>query len=460
MITAAKLPPKTEADQLASLFRKKYAEDELRFKALPGITTNWTPERLVVLFQLLAGATGASSQEKIAKIIGVDRSAISRKVNSLDWGDWGDQLRELCEMTQEEAIKNEAEDVAEVEVKKEQVKTRKRLITREAFYSNLQKQILEAAKSVRLHTSVPAAPKPPKKHISSPEHVVLLLSDLHTGLDFSKADTGGINAFNTKILEERTENLKRGIRSIWEIHRQAYALPEIHIFGLGDMVQGANLNGEWGPAYSSATNVTAQAGIAATTMAGIINHSLTMFNKVSFLGVIGNHGRGGVSKNSDKVGANWDNVSYMILEGLFSNNPRVSIKFDRDTWWSKKNVLGTQFMLVHGDGGYGGSSPNALQIANRKLQDLAYRQTGSGFNVLCVGHYHSHVEIETPTGAILVNGSFVGSDIHSLQHMRTGSRPTQTIMGVHPEHGLTWKYCIDLDRTQNNKRLLKLGVAE
>jgi hypothetical protein len=77
-----------------------------------------------------------------------------------------------------------------------------------------------------------------------------------------------------------------------------------------------------------------------------------------------------------------------------------------------------------------------------------------------MGHYHSHVEIETPTGAIIVNGSFVGSDIYSLQRMRTGSRPTQTIMGVHPVHGLTWKYNIDLDRTPNSKRLPKLGVIE
>jgi hypothetical protein len=51
-------------------------------------------------------------------------------------------------------------------------------------------------------------------------------------------------------------------------------------------------------------------------------------------------------------------------------------------------------------------------------------------------------------GRIMVNGSFVGGDMHSMQHLRSNSRPTQTIFGIHPDHGVTWHYPLDLDRTR------------
>ena len=432
---------KVEVKRLISSFEEKYKEDRLRFQCLPGVTVNWRPEKLVPLLRYASDSN--VTQEQMASVLGVDRSAISRKTNSIDWVRFKTMLEKLCSMTREEALSYESEKYAEKTQARQETKERQKLITKQSFYRNLEAKILEATKAVRIRSDpIPFNPK--TKAISTPEHVVLMLSDLHAGLDFSSEETGGINGYNRDILARRAKNLQYALGSIYAIHRKAYRLPFLHIFCLGDMVQGGNLNGEWGPAYNK-EHVAEQANIAAGVVAEIIEFSLSLFERVEFIGVIGNHGRAGVSKNSDAVGANWDNVSYMILKSRFTGNKRVKIDFDGNTWWAAKQILGTEFVLIHGDNISGLGTLNALKNTNQKIHDIVAKQTGKTFNVLCLGHFHTFQETETTTGRILVNGSFVGADMHSLQHMQSGGKATQTIFGVHEQHGITWKYNIDLD---------------
>ena len=115
---------------------------------------------------------------------------------------------------------------------------------------------------------------------------------------------------------------------------------------------------------------------------------------------------------------------------------------ENNTWWRQIRINGTEFMIAHGDYIKGGVS--GLIGEEQRLQSILPDQ-GKPFNVLCLGHFHNHMEIETPRGKILVNGSFVGGDVHSLHQLKTKSRPTQTILGVHPVHGVTWKYTLDMD---------------
>lgn len=432
------IPTKHQADQLASSFSKIYPKDRLRFNALPGVTKNWSPDKLVALLQFAADPDAI--QQEIADAFGVDRSGISRKVNGINWVSFAEKLEKLCSMTAEEAISYEAEHHAVAEREKGEVKRRKNLVHKETFYKNLAFQLIECAKTHPIKTD-PVRLKinqPPSKNTA--EHVVLLLSDMHAGLDFTKKETGGLNEFNMTVLRERLKNLQRGIQSIFDIHSRAYQMPELTILCLGDMVQGGNMNGEWGPAHVK-DHLVKQARTAAALTSELIEFALQLFPKVSFVGVVGNHGRGGVSKNSDKVGCNWDNVVYLFIETYFHNEPRVKVEYDEDTWWMHKRILNTDFAIVHGD--YMKKNARSLKTAHQDMQELVSQQIARNYQVLCIGHFHSFQELETNSGRVLVNGSFVGPDCYSLQN-RMGGKPTQTILGVHPRHGITWKYCIDL----------------
>jgi hypothetical protein len=75
---------------------------------------------------------------------------------------------------------------------------------------------------------------------------------------------------------------------------------------------------------------------------------------------------------------------------------------------------------------------------------------GGPFNVMVTGHFHSYYEIETTNGQIILNGSFIGGDVYSMETLALNSKPTQTVMGVHPKHGITWKYCLDLSSNRDD----------
>lgn len=437
-------PTKEKSVKLAAKFRNVFKFDKLRFKALPGLTTNWGPEKLVMLYQF-ASDEGATQQE-FADALGVDRSGISRKCNAMDWPLFEQTLEKLVDMTFEEAIKIEAKTHQKKIEAKTEVKQRSILISRESFFADLGKQILLAHKTVEVKPLPQTVLTRTPKNQRTPEHIVLLLSDLHVGQEFNSDETGGINSYNEEIFRRRAINLQKALIDIFDIHSQAYRIPELHIFALGDMVQGGNLNGEWGAASTSNLHVAKQATIAAKTIASMINDWSRYFSKINFTGVIGNHGRAGVTKNSDKIGANWDNITYAQLAAQFDGNPKVNIHYS-DTWWIQKEVLGTHFILVHGD--YCNNNINSLITLDQKMRSItASVKDLPPFNILCLGHFHTNTSQETPMGRVIVNGSFPGADMHSLQHMRTGSQPTQRIFGVHPEVGITWEYWLNLEKTR------------
>lgn len=433
-------PDKDIAADLAEKFEQAHAEDPLRFKALPGVTTNWNPTKMVMLYEFAADP--AAVQQDFADSISIDRSGVSRKVHSMDWPEFEETLKKLIEMSPEDAIKFEAKAFEEKAVLKAAVKSRTKLISKEAFYSNLTKSLV-AAQSVKVKPFAPAIIVKNPKNKRTDEHLVLLLSDMHVGQEFYLEETGGINEYNLDIFHKRAENLQKALIEILEIHSEAYKIPELHILALGDMVQGGNANGEWGPSSNSHMDVCTCAVTAAKTISNMIESWKVYFDKVTFTGVIGNHGRGGATKNSDPIGANWDNVCYANLAAYYKDDKKVDVDFSK-TWWHQKNILGTEFLMVHGD--YCSSSINSLLTLDQKIRGITTKVPGlAPFNVLCVGHFHSHTQIETPMGRIMVNGSFPGADMHSMHHMRTGSRPAQTVFGVHPRRGITWQYWLDLE---------------
>lgn len=437
------IPTKEKAEKLTQLFKEKYEQDPHRFRALPGITVNWGPEKLIMLYQFAADEDG--TQQEFADSLGVDRSGISRKSNGMDWPKFESILEKLVTMTKDEAIVFEAKNEQRKMIVKSQVKERRSLINKEAFYRNLELTIIESSKLNKMKSLPTINLAKPKGEHHQPEHVGLLLSDLHVGQEFTASETGGLNEYNLDIFYERSANLKQALGRIVMQHSTTRELPELHIFGLGDNVQGGRENGEWGGAYTGHMNVTEQAVTAAQVTAELIQDWSKYFKKIHFYGVIGNHGRGGARKNSDAIGANWDNVTYIALKAKFANDPKISVEYS-STFWMRKNILGTEFCLVHGD--YFSNSINSLLVADQKLQGMTTKILGLPYNVLVLGHFHSYSVVETPMGRIMVNGSFVGGDMHSIQHLRTSSRPTQTIFGIHPDHGVTWHYPLDLDKAR------------
>lgn len=296
-----------------------------------------------------------------------------------------------------------------------------------------------------LSRSIKSFPKAPPKiakftkpHVSDDEDMGLMLSDLHIGHRHSLDDTGGLSEYNIDIFQDRMKSLGNSVVEIAQLHSNMYKIPNLHIFSLGDIVAGMNDVGAWSNVFIE-TDIMTQWAIATKAIADMVYSLLGIFDNIYFYGVVGNHGR--VSpKGVEKFNANWDLLTYRMLEQIFINNDRVKFIVP-STWWIKANIRNHTFLLVHGDDIKGGSNPlKGLQNYSEKWSSVINEVP----NYTLAGHYHCAAESSTARGRVLLNGSFVGADVYSLKDIHDSSRPEQKIFGIHDRRGITWTYNIDL----------------
>jgi hypothetical protein len=118
----------------------------------------------------------------------------------------------------------------------------------------------------------------------------LILSDLHIGHEHSLEETGGLSAYSLDIFKERLKNLQYAVADIYELHSNLYKIPALHVFSLGDIVDGMNEAGAWSPVYIS-TTIYDQVMIGYQEITRCLCYWLSFFEEVHFYGIRGNHGR-------------------------------------------------------------------------------------------------------------------------------------------------------------------------
>ena len=293
-------------------------------------------------------------------------------------------------------------------------------------------------------SALPNVPKPiykftnRKKQKHSPEDVGLILSDAHIGQNHSLEETGGLGEYNLDVFKDRVENLKEATTEIVERHSQIYNLPNLHIFCLGDMVAGMNQAGNWSPTYIN-TPILDQVFIGFEAITDMIYYWLGLFEEVNFYGLGGNHGRA-AGKGVEKEYVNWDIVMYKFLESRFKDNPRVKFNVPL-TWWIMAEIRNHKFLLLHGDDVRGGSYP-ILQIEKTENKIMGLIRDIPDYTL--AAHFHTGSELTTNHGRVIINGSFIGSDVYSLKSLQKGSKPEQKIFGIHDKQGMTWTYNLNL----------------
>jgi len=291
----------------------------------------------------------------------------------------------------------------------------------------------------KLPLAPPPCYVPSNKANRTSEDMGLIFSDLHVGHEHTMEETGNISEYNIDIFHKRLENLKKAITDIKELHSKLYKIPKLHIFALGDMVEGANTAGAWSQVWID-TPIYDQVMIGYRAISDFIYYMLTLFDEVEFYGIYGNHGRIAPS-GAEKKYNNFDLFCYKYIELEFKNNPRIKFNIEK-TWWMMTTVQNHNFLLLHGDDIKAKNPPVTTFL------DLERKMTGMIKQIpnytLC-GHFHNCSEYTTHNGRVLMNGSFVGSDVYSISNYMPGNVPEQKIFGIHPKIGITWTYNINLN---------------
>ena len=276
------------------------------------------------------------------------------------------------------------------------------------------------------------------KKIQSPEDMLLMLSDLHLGLKVSLEETGGLASYSLLEYHERLKYLQAGVKDIYELHSKLYDIPYLNIAMLGDITHGMTEVGKWGSAYTEA-DIVEQFTVGITSLSEMIYYFLGMFKEIRIFTVSGNHGRA-ANKGVEKEHVNWDYLAYLFIQQKFADNPRVKM-YTQKSWWTCPMIRNHNILMLHGEDVKGGNVPiRSLSLATQKLSGLLNCKP----DAVLAGHFHTASEMTTNHGEVILNGSFVGPDIHSLKSIHTGGKPVQKIIGLHDKRGVTWRYNIDL----------------
>ena len=107
--------------------------------------------------------------------------------------------------------------------------------------------------------------------------------------------------------------------------------------------------------------------------------------------------------------------------------------------------MGFKFLCTHLDG-IPCHQGIPLFAIKRRL-DAWFIQFG-GFNYALGGHFHKRVigdEMSSRYEFSMVS-TLVSDDEWALKKLGISSNPSQSIFGIHPEFGVTWRYPLTVDR--------------
>lgn len=277
---------------------------------------------------------------------------------------------------------------------------------------------------------------------SRPGTPVLCLSDWHAGETVRLEETGGVNAFNSSILERRVNRVVEKALALAMNHTVNPVYAGIVVPLLGDFVSG-EIHDEL--TRTNDLGVFPSIIRAADLLTAALNRLADVFGSVYAPAVCGNHGRFDRRwqvKSFTVRNADW--LVYQIVRQRVGERIVIDCREDNE---AEFEVEGLRILAVHGhdlgvkggDGMIGALGP--IMRGRLKLETQKAAQ-GKRFDLLMMGHWHFDAFMP---GLMVVN-TLKGYDEFARSSLRAKpTPPSQTLFFVHPQHGITsyWRVFAD-----------------
>lgn len=278
----------------------------------------------------------------------------------------------------------------------------------------------------------------PKPGGDDPHIAMVDISDVHLGEVVDPVLTGGLSQYNKTLFRERGERLRRGVHKIIGIHRKAYAVDELYLNFLGDIVTGEVVYP--GQAFQVDMSLMMQIFEGAHYFANMLRDFARMYKAVHIRCVAGNHGR----EKGRHPRTNWDVMFYKILQILMADHANVDIEIS-ETSWLAYHIPGHErfnHVLIHGDVKGWASIPwYGFERTGASTQSML----GLLVSYIHAGHVHNPADWTSNRIEFLVNGAWVGGSDLSVNRMARNSRPIQNLYFCHPRRGVTARYPLQLE---------------
>ena len=267
------------------------------------------------------------------------------------------------------------------------------------------------------------------EHNSTSEHtLVALLSDLHIGEVVKPEQVGGLDEYNLEVFDRRINQWADNLLYLTELKRTRLDVPQLEIFGLGDFVSG-EIHDEL--VRTNEVHIIEQVYYAVKHISEVLLRLAPHYEHITFTGVVGNHGRNARKPYAkDKQTLSFDFLIYQMLGMVLKNQENIEFIIP-ESFFHYRDVLGTRFILTHGDQ-IRGALGIPLYGINRVRTQLKDILGDLNFDVLAIGHFHHYFQSDF----VICNPSFKGTDEYALTGFFGANRPTQILLSIHPEHGI------------------------
>lgn len=258
-----------------------------------------------------------------------------------------------------------------------------------------------------------------EKEISKNETMIIPLNDLHCGYKIDSI----FGKYDEIVLKQRLEKYLSEIGKIQKQHHCEKAI----VMGGGDLISG-NIHAEI--KRNNNLNIIEQIITVSEYITNFLVKLSSLFEKVSFLSVSGNHSRIEKYKDSIKEERLDDIVEWYLKARLSNFNIQFDDYINADATIKIFDVYNKSYILVHGEFDNNDNGLILQKFANKPI------------TAIFSGHYHYNEIVTKNEIKFIMSGSFIGTDNFTIQK-RIFSRPEQLITIVNKD-GIYCYYDISL----------------
>ena len=254
--------------------------------------------------------------------------------------------------------------------------------------------------------------------------------------------------YNSEVCEERIHRYADKVLKMTAIQRADHPIREVRVWGLGDLVEGELIFP--GQAHLIDASLYRQVCVDGPRILGdFLRRMLGAFDRVRFVGVIGNHGAlGGRSRREYNPTTNADRMLYRITAGLLEKEKRLEVVIpdgERARDWYAIDSIGTyRTLLFHGDQIKGGFAGYPWYAFGKKLDRWRHILPG-GFHDSYSGHWHQVAKLPLNLHCHRGAGSPESDNEYAQEQLGGMSRPSQPLQFVVPDVGVSAEYTCFLD---------------
>lgn len=254
--------------------------------------------------------------------------------------------------------------------------------------------------------------------------------------------------YSTAKCEERIEVYGDKLLRLTEIQRSAHPVEDLHVWLLGDHVEGELIFP--GQSHLVDSSLYRQVSVdGPRILLNFLRRMLGHFKQIKVVGVIGNHGAlGGRARRDYNPESNADRMLYQNVRNILeigAGEKRITWDIPQErnerSWYAIDNIGGYKTLLIHGDQlKWGPRAPSTMQ------KILSWKAGGipEGFDDVMLGHWHQIQRLRLTNTTVRINGSTESYNTYAQEFLANMDDPSQWVLFVQPGRGVTAEYQVYL----------------